>query len=154
MIKLGFHTLGSNVRIVSVTEFFVKWSWRLSLVSIQSSLTQGSSLLQNVLSGDRDDHMEIRDCFKRFLRQKRIDRPDRTVFYPCVPPDCVIKNSVTETILTWIETVQTTMTSIICKPGLKDPRLLHRMLRLEHSPIKNCIEKRKKEALPTNNIFA
>ena len=38
-IKPGFHTLVSNVRIVSVAECFVKRYGRLSLVSIHLSLT-------------------------------------------------------------------------------------------------------------------
>ena len=57
-LKPGFHIIVSNVRTVSVTIFFVKRSGRLSLVSINSSLTQGSSLSQNVLSSDREDRME------------------------------------------------------------------------------------------------
>ena len=37
------------------------------------------------LSSDCDDQMEILDCFKRPLRQKQLDHPDKTVFYPRVP---------------------------------------------------------------------
>ena len=54
-VKPGFHIIVSDVRIVSVAEYFVNRSGRLSLVSIHSSLT---SLSQNILSSDRDDHME------------------------------------------------------------------------------------------------
>ena len=46
-LKPGFHTIDSDVRIVSVTDF-----GRLSQVSINSSLSK------DVLSSARDDHME------------------------------------------------------------------------------------------------
>ena len=58
LLKLGFHIIVFGVKIVSVAEIFVKRSWRLSLVSIHSSLMEGSSLSQNVLSCNRVSHME------------------------------------------------------------------------------------------------
>ena len=50
------------------------------------------------------------DCFIRSLRQKQIDRPDRTVFYPCVPIARPVK-ILTEAIFT--------LEKIISKPGLR-----------------------------------
>ena len=45
--------------IVNLSQnFFVKQSGRLSLVSMHSSLGQGFSLSQNVLSSNRDNYME------------------------------------------------------------------------------------------------